>query len=806
VRSVRSWLLAAALATLALAALPSGAGAVTVTNLTTVPGVIVDANPTAVLYRPSGDQTEPLTVRHLPSGTEETVTVPTGRQMRYPDARLFGDGVIFVTYPSGSDQNPVMDEWHFGTSTATSLGAANGFTDEVAGDYAVWSVGSTVTRRQFSTETSTTITTHAGTVGDTPSVAPNGDVVYTDDAGPPNVHRWHAGTDTAFTNTSDLVAVSPVTDGTNVVWALVPPCCGNPGGSIVVNGTEIGDTGDSIAGEDINRKDNYAVDGGWTGFTRTSQSQVTVRSPDGVLSPVSADGASNRLVVRDVNAHGQVAYYRGFSGQGATFLGAPGLHPFPFRSDDPSVFWSGDHWYVIRGANTLGRVETDTAITAQPADPTKETTAHFEVASTAAHDPVFTCTLDEQPADCSSGEYNASSLGDGQHTFTATSHDPDLNETDATPVSFTWTVDATPPTAFELTNPSDGDFRRPSQMNFAWTAADDPGTGVAHYELYIDDNKVQTLDGGTTSTAQGDLTEGPHTWKVRAIDAAGNHRDESGSFTVDGTPPTVPPLTAPDDEATLLDATPTLHWGAASDDSGVTGYRVYIDGERVETLGPDARSYTQPEPLDDGEHSWGIGAVDAAGNLNGETRHFTIDTSPQSHPGPPGISINDGDQFTNDPDVTLTARWPKHVRNMLIANDGGFGGAEPTPVAFHVPWTLESSGPERLPKTVYVRYLGGSAGNETYTDDIILDETSPLLLMARFAPASGKHRYAIKLRARDEVSGVHKAQLAHRKGHPGRVLKYHRTLKVRAAARPRFARVRDRAGNWSHWRKIAPAH
>lgn len=795
------------LAMAALAAAPSGAGAaVSVTNVTTVPGLIDDATSTAVVYRPAntppGDEFgdphyEPLTLRPV-GGSDVNVPIPAGRQMNGADARVFGNGVLFVTYSSNFNLNGELDEWHPGDVAATSLGSITGVADlHVAGNYAVWSSDSTTIKRRDTSHNTVTITAD----GIDPSVADTGDVVYTDRGTPRNIHRWQAGVDSQVSNTPNgQQSVSAVTDGTNVVYAQVPPCCNTAGGSIFVGGSALSDT--ATPNGDISRNVNYAVRGGWTGFTRTSRTEVWSRSPVGALANVGNDGAPDGyLFVDDVSPGGQVAYGRG----SLTFLGAAGQRPFPFGTNDYTIFWDNNHWYVIRG-DKLDRVDTDTVITAKPTGPTTATTAHFELASTAAHDPSFTCTLDGNAVDCSSGAYDASSLSDGSHTFTATSHDPDLNVDDATPASVTWTVDTTPPSAFNLTNPSEGDFRRPSETNFAWTAATDTGgSGIVSYEFYIDDKKVRTLPASETSVDDAEEA-GPHTWKVRAIDAAGNHRDESGSFTIDGTAPTIPPLTAPADRAVLTDPTPTLQWGAASDDSGVAGYRVYIDGERVASLGPAARSYTPPAPLDDGEHSWGIGAVDAAGNLNGETRHFTIDTSPPSQPGPPGISINDGDQFTNDPDVTLTARWPHGVRNMLISNDGGFGGASATPVTFHVPWHLDSSGPERLPKTVYVRYLGGGAGNETYTDDIILDETSPSLLMARFAPAGGKHLYAIKLRARDEVSGVHKVQVAHRKRHPGRVLEYRRTLKVRATARPRFARVRDRAGNWSHWRKIAAAH
>ena len=49
---------------------------------------------------------------------------------------------------------------------------------------------------------------------------------------------------------------------------------------------------------------------------------------------------------------------------------------------------------------------------------------------------------------------------------------------------------------------------------------------------------------------------------------------------------------------------------------------------------------------------------------------------------------------------------PAAATGLLISNDGGFAGALPMPIAKEVPWRLDSSGPERLPKTVYLRYTG----------------------------------------------------------------------------------------------------
>jgi hypothetical protein len=173
-----------------------------------------------------------------------------------------------------------------------------------------------------------------------------------------------------------------------------------------------------------------------------------------------------------------------------------------------------------------------------------------------------------------------------------------------------------------------------------------------------------------------------------------------------------------------------------------------------------------------------------------------------------GVSINDGAQYTNDPDVTVFAVWPGFASDMLISNDGGFKRAEDFPVAEKAAWKLDSSGPERLPKTIYVRFLGGTQTSETYQDDIILDQTAPKVLAATVAApqaVTGVHAartrlVTLKVKARDNVSGVGAMQVTANKRKPGRFRSFRKSVKVKQAA-TLYVRVRDRAKNVSRWRK-----
>jgi hypothetical protein len=134
-------------------------------------------------------------------------------------------------------------------------------------------------------------------------------------------------------------------------------------------------------------------------------------------------------------------------------------------------------------------------------------------------------------------------------------------------------------------------------------------------------------------------------------------------------------------------------------------------------------------------------------------------------------------------------------------------------VAETVPWTLESTGADRLPKIVYIRFvfLGTESHWDTYVDDIVLDETEPEMLMARLVDPSRagegdrasrvRPKRTLLVRADDRVSGVVAMQVARRPSRAPAWGDFRRRISVGWARGPVFVRVRDAAGNVSRWRR-----
>jgi hypothetical protein len=400
-----------------------------------------------------------------------------------------------------------------------------------------------------------------------------------------------------------------------------------------------------------------------------------------------------------------------------------------------------------------------------------------------------------------------SGLTRGDHTWYVIAVDQVGNARSSATRSFT--VDATPPAAFALVAPGDGAKLSDPKPTLSWASTSDSGSGVASYQVYIDGNPA----GGELSATKTDytpangLSEGDHIWRVVATDQLGNSRSTtSRTFTIDTASPQALLQVAPNPAAT--GQTVTFDASRSSDSgTGIIKYLWDLDGDGTfETdSGPSptvSRTYLSPTTI-----TVGLRVIDAVG-LQGQATQ-SLEVRRRARTGPLGVSINAGAQYTNDPHVDLSVLWPALTSRVLVSNDGGFGTAQAFPPIDAISWTLDSSGPERLPKTIYVRFEGGDAGRETYTDDIILDETPPALAAVDLSgPAAGAsaakvrtHRYTLRIKASDKTSGVRMMQIGNsRKGGSLPFVKFTRKVVFASKTRTIWVRVRDGAGNLSRWR------
>jgi chitodextrinase len=127
-------------------------------------------------------------------------------------------------------------------------------------------------------------------------------------------------------------------------------------------------------------------------------------------------------------------------------------------------------------------------------------------------------------------------------------------------------------------------------------------------------------------------------YRVKSKDAAGNPAVSGDSiFTTaqapDAQAPTVPGgLTATAVSSTQIN----LSWTASADNVGVTGYRIYRDGNQITTT--PATSYQDTGRLPSTMYTYGVAAYDAAGNVSAQSGQVSITTPTPLDTQPPVIS------------------------------------------------------------------------------------------------------------------------------------------------------------------------
>jgi|GEM_PF-919558 len=226
-----------------------------------------------------------------------------------------------------------------------------------------------------------------------------------------------------------------------------------------------------------------------------------------------------------------------------------------------------------------------------------------------------------------------SPLSNGPHTWYVVAVDSagNIRQSEAT-----WTVniDNTPPLTFSLSAPDHDGWTNDQTPVFSWQATSDAGIGLDRYVLYVNGTAAATVPGTETGVrlpAESALSEGTHTWTVRAFDGLDNERSASSAFTVrvDITPPNPFGLASPQNGVYVTTSSPEFTWQTAVDEgAGIGHYELWIDGVRNQT-GLTTTSGTPVSALAEGAHTWTVKAFDRAGNVRTtSSRNLTVDTEP----------------------------------------------------------------------------------------------------------------------------------------------------------------------------------
>lgn len=222
------------------------------------------------------------------------------------------------------------------------------------------------------------------------------------------------------------------------------------------------------------------------------------------------------------------------------------------------------------------------------------------------------CALDDaEPAACGSPVL-LEDLSEGEHVFRVRATDEGGNPSGS--ASFTWTVDDQPaaPTLTTLPPESSG-----PDVSFGFESSD-PAAGFA---CSLDDAPFAACSSPAEYTG---LHEGAHVFRVRSEVPGDASGAASHAWVVDGTPPDPPRLTSAPPPLSGPDVT----FEFSADDPGTTFVCSLDDEPFAACTSPTTRT-----ELADGGHSFGVRAVDDAGNTSAPTWHaWVVDTTPPAAP------------------------------------------------------------------------------------------------------------------------------------------------------------------------------
>ena len=282
----------------------------------------------------------------------------------------------------------------------------------------------------------------------------------------------------------------------------------------------------------------------------------------------------------------------------------------------------------------------NTTITTNPSDPTNLVDAQFTFTSTEAGS-TFQCSLDAVAFAACTTPVDYAGLVEGNHTFEVRATDAAGNM-DATPASFDWDIDLTPPDTTITDSPADP--TNLTDASFQFTSSEAGST----FQCSIDSGALTDC---TSPDDYAGLAAGNHSFEVTATDAAGNADPTPATFdwTIDLTAPVV---TVP---ASIIVNTAGPGGVAASHPSiqaflGAATATDNVDGDLTANITNDALA-TFPV----GMTTVTFSVTDAAGNTGSNTSTVEIRIVDSTAPDTTAIIIN-GDALYAVSVSELTAR------------------------------------------------------------------------------------------------------------------------------------------------------
>ncbi len=378
---------------------------------------------------------------------------------------------------------------------------------------------------------------------------------------------------------------------------------------------------------------------------------------------------------------------------------------------DFSGLANGPHSFTAKGTDAAGNTgsasyswSVDTAVPVvtvnqAPVNPTNLTGATFSFTSSKLPS-TFECQLDGGGFSVCTSPKTYGPLAAGAHSFQVRATDSLGHTGPAT--TYSWTIDLTPPPTPAISS-APASPSNSSSPSFVFT----DGESGASFQCQLDGGAFVSC---TSPRAYSGLADGPHSFNVKAIDAAGNQSGPAGhTWTIDTVAPTITLGTKPVNPTN--DSTPDFAFSANETISG--GFQCKLDAAAFAVC-------TSPKTLPattDGSHTFTVKANDTAGNTGQTIYTWTIDTDP------PTITLASPPNPSNDATPTFTFSADE-------STPGGFQ-CKLDAAAFAVctsPKTLPATTDGSHTFTVKANDTAGNTGQTIYTWTI--DTDPPTITLA----------------------------------------------------------------------------
>ena len=258
-----------------------------------------------------------------------------------------------------------------------------------------------------------------------------------------------------------------------------------------------------------------------------------------------------------------------------------------------------------------------------------------------------------------SWSFTSPALSDGTHSITVTATDAAGNESVSSD-ALTVLIDTQPPDAPGGRNPADGTYTNDASPTLSWAVPNDSG-GSGIYEYRVEIDGPVTRDHYTTSKSYTPSlgTEGTYTWRLYAIDIAGNDSawTTNWTFTIDVTDPVISNVLITDTTMGITeyvkDGDDVTITATVTDTNLLDGDTAYITGDLAGFSGGAA---VHPDTYDGTTATWTLSNVTC--NPSDGTVTVTVDAQDRA-----------GNAATQGSDTITSDNTNPVIANVLITND-----------------------------------------------------------------------------------------------------------------------------------------